>query len=164
MDNDNENALLFLQIWDTAGQERFRSVTHAYYRDANGRIPLCLSVWACLIVTDIVPATFNFLLTPTDCSDSCFIALVFFKGVIDIDTLPVVPSFLLGEQKKKKKNSGCDLIDWCVCVCESIHQRLCAVQVPLKERLTTGCENEPVSPTVGQLGAIPMCVCECVCV
>ncbi|XP_035037031.1 ras-related protein Rab-26 [Hippoglossus stenolepis] len=24
-----------LQIWDTAGQERFRSVTHAYYRDAN---------------------------------------------------------------------------------------------------------------------------------
>uniref|UniRef100_H3BVV3 RAB26, member RAS onco family n=1 Tax=Tetraodon nigroviridis TaxID=99883 RepID=H3BVV3_TETNG len=22
-------------IWDTAGQERFRSVTHAYYRDAN---------------------------------------------------------------------------------------------------------------------------------
>lgn len=26
-----------LQIWDTAGQERFRSVTHAYYRDAHGR-------------------------------------------------------------------------------------------------------------------------------
>ncbi|XP_073444076.1 ras-related protein Rab-37 isoform X10 [Dendrobates tinctorius] len=25
-----------LQIWDTAGQERFRSVTHAYYRDAQG--------------------------------------------------------------------------------------------------------------------------------
>ena len=24
------------QIWDTAGQERFRSVTHAYYRDAQG--------------------------------------------------------------------------------------------------------------------------------
>ncbi|TRY83763.1 hypothetical protein DNTS_025256 [Danionella cerebrum] len=24
-----------LQIWDTAGQERFRSVTHAYYRDAH---------------------------------------------------------------------------------------------------------------------------------
>lgn len=24
------------QIWDTAGQERFRSVTHAYYRDAHG--------------------------------------------------------------------------------------------------------------------------------
>ena len=24
------------QIWDTAGQERFRSVTHAYYRDARG--------------------------------------------------------------------------------------------------------------------------------
>ncbi|XP_074870530.1 ras-related protein Rab-37 isoform X2 [Carettochelys insculpta] len=24
-----------LQIWDTAGQERFRSVTHAYYRDAQ---------------------------------------------------------------------------------------------------------------------------------
>ncbi|XP_039905597.1 ras-related protein Rab-26-like isoform X2 [Simochromis diagramma] len=27
-----------LQIWDTAGQERFRSVTHAYYRDAHGGI------------------------------------------------------------------------------------------------------------------------------
>lgn len=26
----------YLQIWDTAGQERFRSVTHAYYRDAHG--------------------------------------------------------------------------------------------------------------------------------
>ena len=26
----------FFQIWDTAGQERFRSVTHAYYRDAHG--------------------------------------------------------------------------------------------------------------------------------
>lgn len=25
------------QIWDTAGQERFRSVTHAYYRDAHGK-------------------------------------------------------------------------------------------------------------------------------
>lgn len=25
-----------LQLWDTAGQERFRSVTHAYYRDAHG--------------------------------------------------------------------------------------------------------------------------------
>uniref|UniRef100_A0A8D0H4U7 small monomeric GTPase n=1 Tax=Sphenodon punctatus TaxID=8508 RepID=A0A8D0H4U7_SPHPU len=24
-----------LSIWDTAGQERFRSVTHAYYRDAH---------------------------------------------------------------------------------------------------------------------------------
>ncbi|ESO11641.1 hypothetical protein HELRODRAFT_108915 [Helobdella robusta] len=24
-----------LQIWDTAGQERFRSITHAYYRDAH---------------------------------------------------------------------------------------------------------------------------------
>ncbi|NWU64404.1 RAB37 protein, partial [Pterocles burchelli] len=28
-------------IWDTAGQERFRSVTHAYYRDAQGG----LGVW-----------------------------------------------------------------------------------------------------------------------
>lgn len=26
------------QIWDTAGQERFRSVTHAYYRDAQGNL------------------------------------------------------------------------------------------------------------------------------
>lgn len=29
-----------LQIWDTAGQERFRSVTHAYYRDAQGNLLL----------------------------------------------------------------------------------------------------------------------------
>ncbi|XP_034526498.1 ras-related protein Rab-26 isoform X4 [Ailuropoda melanoleuca] len=28
-----------LQIWDTAGQERFRSVTHAYYRDAHASPP-----------------------------------------------------------------------------------------------------------------------------
>ena len=28
------------QIWDTAGQERFRSVTHAYYRDAQGNLSL----------------------------------------------------------------------------------------------------------------------------
>lgn len=32
-----------LQIWDTAGQERFRSVTHAYYRDAHGEKILLLS-------------------------------------------------------------------------------------------------------------------------
>ncbi|XP_032033409.1 ras-related protein Rab-37 isoform X2 [Hylobates moloch] len=29
-----------LQIWDTAGQERFRSVTHAYYRDAQALLLL----------------------------------------------------------------------------------------------------------------------------
>ncbi|XP_028820796.1 ras-related protein Rab-26 [Denticeps clupeoides] len=29
-----------LQIWDTAGQERFRSVTHAYYRDADALLLL----------------------------------------------------------------------------------------------------------------------------
>uniref|UniRef100_A0A3Q3VWN6 small monomeric GTPase n=1 Tax=Mola mola TaxID=94237 RepID=A0A3Q3VWN6_MOLML len=28
------------RIWDTAGQERFRSVTHAYYRDANALLLL----------------------------------------------------------------------------------------------------------------------------
>jgi len=27
-----------LQIWDTAGQERFRSIAHAYYRDAHGKV------------------------------------------------------------------------------------------------------------------------------
>lgn len=31
-----------LQIWDTAGQERFRSVTHAYYRDAHGKNLHCI--------------------------------------------------------------------------------------------------------------------------
>nr|XP_023675457.1 uncharacterized protein LOC111848000 isoform X4 [Paramormyrops kingsleyae] len=31
-----DNLKVKLQIWDTAGQERFRSVTHAYYRDAQG--------------------------------------------------------------------------------------------------------------------------------
>lgn len=30
-------------MWDTAGQERFRSVTHAYYRDAHGEP---LGTWA----------------------------------------------------------------------------------------------------------------------
>lgn len=30
--------MLVFQIWDTAGQERFRSITRAYYRDANGRL------------------------------------------------------------------------------------------------------------------------------
>ncbi|KAM9639122.1 ras-related protein Rab-37 isoform 1-T1 [Morphnus guianensis] len=30
----------FRQIWDTAGQERFRSVTHAYYRDAQALLLL----------------------------------------------------------------------------------------------------------------------------
>ncbi|VDM43083.1 unnamed protein product [Toxocara canis] len=30
-----DNAKVKLQIWDTAGQERFRSVTNAYYRDAD---------------------------------------------------------------------------------------------------------------------------------
>ncbi|XP_032124015.1 ras-related protein Rab-26 isoform X3 [Sapajus apella] len=29
-----------LQMWDTAGQERFRSVTHAYYRDAHALLLL----------------------------------------------------------------------------------------------------------------------------
>lgn len=32
-----------LQIWDTAGQERFRSVTHAYYRDAHGMLLTIIS-------------------------------------------------------------------------------------------------------------------------
>uniref|UniRef100_A0A8C5ENB4 Ras-related protein Rab-37 n=1 Tax=Gouania willdenowi TaxID=441366 RepID=A0A8C5ENB4_GOUWI len=35
-----DNLKVKLQIWDTAGQERFRSVTHAYYRDAQGNISL----------------------------------------------------------------------------------------------------------------------------
>lgn len=29
-------AIYLLKIWDTAGQERFRSITRAYYRDAEG--------------------------------------------------------------------------------------------------------------------------------
>lgn len=35
--SDDSLMLIFLQIWDTAGQERFRSITHAYYRDSQGR-------------------------------------------------------------------------------------------------------------------------------
>lgn len=34
-----------LQIWDTAGQERFRSVTHAYYRDAHGESKVGWRSW-----------------------------------------------------------------------------------------------------------------------
>ncbi|KAL0617256.1 Ras-related protein Rab-26 [Plecturocebus cupreus] len=33
---DVDGVKVKLQMWDTAGQERFRSVTHAYYRDAHG--------------------------------------------------------------------------------------------------------------------------------
>ncbi|CAL1615190.1 unnamed protein product [Knipowitschia caucasica] len=35
-----DNLKVKLQIWDTAGQERFRSVTHAYYRDAHALLLL----------------------------------------------------------------------------------------------------------------------------
>ncbi|XP_041976843.1 ras-related protein Rab-37 isoform X1 [Aricia agestis] len=35
-----DNIKVKLQIWDTAGQERFRSVTHAYYRDAHALLLL----------------------------------------------------------------------------------------------------------------------------
>lgn len=35
---DIDGTKVKLQIWDTAGQERFRSVTHAYYRDAHGTV------------------------------------------------------------------------------------------------------------------------------
>uniref|UniRef100_A0A8D8Q275 Ras-related protein Rab-26 n=1 Tax=Cacopsylla melanoneura TaxID=428564 RepID=A0A8D8Q275_9HEMI len=35
-----DNCNVKLQIWDTAGQERFRSVTHAYYRDAHALLLL----------------------------------------------------------------------------------------------------------------------------
>ena len=38
-----------LQIWDTAGQERFRSVTHAYYRDAHGNYTLIADLHTKLI-------------------------------------------------------------------------------------------------------------------
>ncbi|XP_075310000.1 ras-related protein Rab-37 isoform X2 [Odontesthes bonariensis] len=37
---DMDNLKVKLQIWDTAGQERFRSVTHAYYRDAQALLLL----------------------------------------------------------------------------------------------------------------------------
>ncbi|KAL2716925.1 ras-related protein Rab-37-like isoform X3 [Vespula squamosa] len=39
-----------LQIWDTAGQERFRSVTHAYYRDAHGTFAIIIIVLVIVIV------------------------------------------------------------------------------------------------------------------
>ncbi|XP_075219969.1 RAS oncogene family member Rab26 isoform X2 [Lycorma delicatula] len=35
-----DDSKIKLQIWDTAGQERFRSVTHAYYRDAHALLLL----------------------------------------------------------------------------------------------------------------------------
>ncbi|XP_043218797.1 ras-related protein Rab-37-like isoform X3 [Amphibalanus amphitrite] len=35
-----DGAKVKLQVWDTAGQERFRSVTHAYYRDAHALLLL----------------------------------------------------------------------------------------------------------------------------
>jgi small GTP-binding protein len=30
-----------MQIWDTAGQERFRTITSAYYKNAQGIILVC---------------------------------------------------------------------------------------------------------------------------
>uniref|UniRef100_A0A4W3HLJ1 RAB26, member RAS oncogene family n=1 Tax=Callorhinchus milii TaxID=7868 RepID=A0A4W3HLJ1_CALMI len=46
IDFRNNSYVLSFQIWDTAGQERFRSVTHAYYRDAHGKATLLLiSAW-----------------------------------------------------------------------------------------------------------------------
>uniref|UniRef100_A0A673G5Z9 small monomeric GTPase n=1 Tax=Sinocyclocheilus rhinocerous TaxID=307959 RepID=A0A673G5Z9_9TELE len=42
-----DNMKIKLQMWDTAGQERFRSVTHAYYRDAQGKYAtfILLQAW-----------------------------------------------------------------------------------------------------------------------
>lgn len=37
---DIEGTKVKLQIWDTAGQERFRSITRAYYRDADALLLL----------------------------------------------------------------------------------------------------------------------------
>lgn len=37
------------QIWDTAGQERFRSVTHAYYRDAQGNLCFLYFTSSCFV-------------------------------------------------------------------------------------------------------------------
>ena len=33
---DGANTELQVKIWDTAGQERFRTLTHAFYKQANG--------------------------------------------------------------------------------------------------------------------------------
>ena len=165
----------FLQIWDTAGQERFRSVTHAYYRDANGRTPLCLSVWACLIVTDIYslylflsPPDTNKIFWLTFCCP-CFSTNVWLTAAVS----PLSP---VSCWKRKNKNSSCSwfdrLVRVCVCVClwecvcESIRRRLCDVQVPLCERLTTGWENEPASHTAGggtAMSCSPLCVFLSVC-
>ena len=40
-----------LQIWDTAGQERFRSITRAYYRDAQG---MCCPLVVVVVVVVMV--------------------------------------------------------------------------------------------------------------
>jgi len=42
-----------LQIWDTAGQERFRSVTHAYYRDAHGELPTSIIYYYIFLLFNI---------------------------------------------------------------------------------------------------------------
>ncbi len=36
-----DNKPLKLQVWDTVGSERFKSITHSYYRNANG----CIAVY-----------------------------------------------------------------------------------------------------------------------
>uniref|UniRef100_A0A671TUF0 RAB37, member RAS oncogene family n=1 Tax=Sparus aurata TaxID=8175 RepID=A0A671TUF0_SPAAU len=47
---DVDNLKVKLQIWDTAGQERFRSVTHAYYRDAQGNLCFLYFTSSCFCV------------------------------------------------------------------------------------------------------------------
>lgn len=35
---DNEGSIIKLQMWDTAGQEKFKTITSAYYKNAQGII------------------------------------------------------------------------------------------------------------------------------
>ncbi|XP_058232495.1 ras-related protein Rab-37-like isoform X3 [Hemibagrus wyckioides] len=56
-----DNMKVKLQIWDTAGQERFRSVTHAYYRDAQVTCLRC-SCSVCLSLFVISPRSALLLL------------------------------------------------------------------------------------------------------
>ena len=51
-----------VQVWDTAGQERFRSISQAYYRNANG----CIAVYDVTqrasfeAITDYITSYINF--------------------------------------------------------------------------------------------------------
>ncbi|XP_072610155.1 ras-related protein Rab-26 isoform X5 [Vulpes vulpes] len=68
---DVDGVKVKLQIWDTAGQERFRSVTHAYYRDAHemSSLALCPQHCCCSMMLPTRPPLTISSFSPTGLAD-----------------------------------------------------------------------------------------------